>query len=192
MTELPANLFEQQLFRFLQRKGQSIDESTRGLLSSVIDAAVNQHSCIDVSDKSSDDLEALKQLDCLGEPGEAKPFLLFNNKLYLSRYFEDERQVAMQITDKNRPLNDTVPASLKDQLDKQFGIEPSNRQKLAAYIAVTRQLAIITGGPGTGKTSTVARILDILLEDNPDLVVRLAAGKTDRHLADQSRRSWGP
>ena len=48
-------------------------------------------------------------------------------------------------------------------------------QRLAALVATRRGLTVISGGPGTGKTSTVRRILTLLLEDTPDLEIRLAA-----------------
>lgn len=194
MTELPANLFEQQFFRFLERKGDKVDGTSRALLSRVVSAAINQHSCIDVTDVPVADVEAISRLNCLGEPGESKPFTLFDNKLYLSRYFEYERAVAALIIERNQPLyehDEEIPETLGSQLTDLFGADENNRQKLAAFIAITRKLAIITGGPGTGKTSTVAKILDILHNDNPALIVRLAAptGKASMRLAD-SLSTW--
>ena len=42
-------------------------------------------------------------------------------------------------------------------------------------LAATNLPVLITGGPGTGKTSTVAKILNIMVKGHPDLVVKLAA-----------------
>ena len=67
-----------------------------------------------------------------------------------------------------------------------WGDAEHNRQKLAAFLAIARKLAVITGGPGTGKTSTVVKILDILLEESPDLAIKLVAptGKAAMRLSE--------
>ena len=48
-------------------------------------------------------------------------------------------------------------------------------QRLAVAMAVTRASTIITGGPGTGKTTTVARLLAVLRELDPQITIGLAA-----------------
>ena len=60
-------------------------------------------------------------------------------------------------------------------------------------MAVTESLAIISGGPGTGKTTTVAQILECLLEENPGLRIALAAptGKATSRMDQSMRMSVG-
>ncbi|MEN9359857.1 MAG: RecBCD enzyme subunit RecD [Verrucomicrobiota bacterium] len=50
-----------------------------------------------------------------------------------------------------------------------------NYQKVAAYAAIRSRLTVITGGPGTGKTTTVRQLVKVLQEQNPGLRVLLAA-----------------
>ncbi len=66
------------------------------------------------------------------------------------------------------------------------GAEP-DRQRLAAAVAATRWTTVITGGPGTGKTYTIARLLAVLRGLDPDLRVALAAptGKAAARLAEE-------
>jgi exodeoxyribonuclease V alpha subunit len=79
--------------------------------------------------------------------------------LYLDRYWREEKQVcddllALQVS---KPTGD-VPAS-----ERLFpaGFE---EQREAAEIALTQAVTVLTGGPGTGKTTTVARLLALLAE----------------------------
>ncbi len=62
-------------------------------------------------------------------------------------------------------------ALLAAGLDRLFGAEAPDLQRLAAAVAVLRRFAVIAGGPGTGKTTTVARVLALLGEQ------RAAAGR---------------
>jgi exodeoxyribonuclease V alpha subunit len=67
---------------------------------------------------------------------------------------------------------------LRPALDARFPIPATPRadwQKLAAALALTRRLTIISGGPGTGKTTPVAALIACLLELDPDLRIALAA-----------------
>jgi exodeoxyribonuclease V alpha subunit len=64
-------------------------------------------------------------------------------------------------------------------------------QKIAAKTAVQRHFCIISGGPGSGKTSTVVNILALLLEQNPNLTIALAAptGKAKVRLQEAIKQS---
>jgi exodeoxyribonuclease V alpha subunit len=105
-----------------------------------------------------------------GQPGDCGdvpcPLTLHGTRLYLDRYWRYEGRTAAQLTARARVGVPGVDlAELRRGLDELFG-EPSaagpDLQRLAAATAVTRQLAVIAGGPGTGKTTTVARVLALL------------------------------
>lgn len=69
--------------------------------------------------------------------------------------------------------NDT----LKARLERLFPPATTNEvdwQKVAAFAAATSSFCVISGGPGTGKTTTVATILALLLEETPALRLRIA------------------
>ena len=119
-----------------------------------------------------DALEALlRTMPTVGWPGQQRPLVLdVCNRLYLYRYWRYEQELARNILHKASSLNEGIDeAILQDGLERLFpGCEgeKSDRQKEAASMALHKQFSVISGGPGTGKTSTVVRILALLLEQN--------------------------
>jgi exodeoxyribonuclease V alpha subunit len=95
-----------------------------------------------------------------------RPLRLVGTALYLDRYWREERQVAadLEAFSEAAPDSDVRVAALTDGLARLFGAEADERQRLAAASAVLRRFAVVAGGPGTGKTTTVARIVALLGE----------------------------
>ncbi len=98
------------------------------------------------------------------------PLVLEGSCLYLRRYWDYERRVAAHITERLRAVSD-IPADLAQRLDTLFpeplvldGERLADWQKLACALAVRSAFTMITGGPGTGKTTTVVRLLALLQE----------------------------
>ena len=128
-------------------------------------------------------LDALRAsaLVAVGEDGADRPLRLIGTSLYLDRYWREERRLAADL----RALRDRSPADVRDDvladgLDRLFGGQDDSRQRLAAEAAVRRRFAVVAGGPGTGKTTTVARIVALLYEQAaaagaPEPLVGLAA-----------------
>jgi len=100
------------------------------------------------------------------EGGDLKlPLRLIGSRLYLDRYWREERQVAADLLALcEYPLGDVALDLLREGLARLFSGERDDRQRLAAACAVLRRLAVVAGGPGTGKTTTVARIVALLCE----------------------------
>jgi len=107
--------------------------------------------------------------------------------LYLDRYFRQEQTVRDVLADRalSRPPFDAT--LLRAGLAELFPGAPPDRQRIAASLAVTRWTSIVAGGPGTGKTYTVASILRLLEQQQPGLRVALAAptGKAAARLQEQ-------
>jgi exodeoxyribonuclease V alpha subunit len=105
-------------------------------------------------------------LAAVGEEDTAvAPLRLLGTRLYLDRYWREERQVAADL----RGLAAAEPEGLRMDVlaagvRRLFPGEGDGRQALAAASAVLRRLAVVAGGPGTGKTTTVARIVALLAE----------------------------
>jgi exodeoxyribonuclease V alpha subunit len=131
-----------------------------------------------------------------GEDPEAdRPLRLVGTRLYLDRYWREEREVAADLRARAGEVAGGVDeAALAAGLDRLFDGEAPDLQRLAAEAAVRRRLAVIAGGPGTGKTTTVARLLALLDEQaaaagRPAPLVALAAptGKAAARLEEAVR-----
>lgn len=136
------------------------------------------HSCIVVDD----DEQALALASGLTvtadsvEKSVLLPLVLEQNRLYLQRYWDYEHRLTHQI--KVIASHHYDVEQLDALLDIYFGNQPKDTdwQREAARIAVQHSFSIITGGPGTGKTTTVVKILAVLqaLAQEP-LLIALAA-----------------
>lgn len=131
---------------------------------------------------------------------EIPPIVLSGKRLYWQRMWEYEQIIAQYLIKKSKErvgVDQKAVSALLDPIfinDNQSNVGTKNsidRQKLAAIIAMTSNLAIISGGPGTGKTTTVARVLLALLRmsgtDNKQrLTIKLAAptGKAAARLTE--------
>ncbi len=128
--------------------------------------------------------EALLASRLVGTPdsSEVLPLVLdAGDRLYLRRYFDYEKRLAANLLKRAGTVRQ-APVQLR--LD-----EAPDSQKLAVDLAMRRRFAVISGGPGTGKTTTVALLLERILEENPEARVALAAptGKAAARLFDTLR-----
>lgn len=106
----------------------------------------------------------------VGNPGEQKPLILdAAHRLYLQKYWKYERELAdrlLEMVSREEEILDLKWAG--ERLDSLFKDETPgegpDRQKLAVFTALLQNLTVISGGPGTGKTTTVAKILVLLAE----------------------------
>ncbi|MEI6757697.1 MAG: exodeoxyribonuclease V subunit alpha [Chlorobium sp.] len=123
--------------------------------------------------------ELVKGFSTTGFPGQFSPLVLdASGRLYLYRYWLYEQEVAALILQKASASSGIVDeAKLHEALDLLFPEAQQGEidlQKKAASIALHRQFCVISGGPGTGKTSTVVRILALLLEQAGEKKLRIA------------------
>ncbi len=110
-----------------------------------------------------------------------RPLRWVDGLLYLDRYWRQERVVAAHVDAAvlAQPLTPD-PERLDAALRRLFRSEQADRQRLAAYVAAHRRFSIVAGGPGTGKTTTVARLLAVL-QNLADGALRIAlAARTAR------------
>ena len=116
--------------------------------------------------------EALQSspLIAVGETAPWRPLRLIDGLLYLDRYWQQEQHVRHGLDQRAaRPAPAVDLTALAALLD---GPVP-DRPRLAVAVAASRWVSVITGGPGTGKTHTVARLLKLLL-DQPGTAPRIA------------------
>ncbi len=143
---------------------------------------------------------ALAGSPAVGRPGEFRPLVLDGaGRLYLYRYWRYEHQVARHVAERAaRPDLPVDRARARQALDRWFpgggGTEP-DFQRVAAATALLRPFTVISGGPGTGKTFTVVRLLAVLAAQpgGRDLRVALAAptGKAAARLQEAVREASG-
>jgi exodeoxyribonuclease V alpha subunit len=137
----------------------------------------------------------------VGNADTIAPFILHRHKLYLHRYFQYETTILHHIRrlltaeKNNRDLHLQqlqLQKKLMNALSATYavdGLSPqlsADWQLAAALMAALQHLTIITGGPGTGKTTTVAKIIWLLLSIQPALRIALAAptGKAATRMAE--------
>jgi exodeoxyribonuclease V alpha subunit len=123
-------------------------------------------------------LEALETADWVGRPGTIAPLILDKQRLYLAKYWQFEQGVAGALRERLESVAALDVARLADGLRRLFPAgapDDVDWQSVAAAIAVSRRFAVISGGPGTGKTTTVVKVLALLLEQTPGLHIALAA-----------------
>ena len=121
----------------------------------------------------------LRASGVVGKPGEFAPLILDENeRLYLQRYWKYEDELARNLRARLRehPIRDFNHAELASNLAKLFPAQ-SDLQKVAAFVAATSRLCVISGAPGTGKTRTIVLICALLiaLAGKRDLNFALAA-----------------
>lgn len=132
----------------------------------------------------------------LSDGAQVTPLVYDFDRYYLYRYWKYECDVASWLRHRvcDAKLDTaSVQQALKNRLNMQFdSSEQPDWQKVAAMTAVTQSVAVISGGPGTGKTTTVAKMLAIFLQQwvdvHPDQVpiIHLSAptGKAAARLSE--------
>lgn len=139
-----------------------------------------------------------------GSAGPAPLVLDAADRLYLRRYWLYEQTLAEAIAARAAAAVDGLDdARLAEGLTRLFGapgrLEGPDRQRLAACVAVTRRFCVVSGGPGTGKTHTVVRILALAIEQAlaaghapPRIALMAPTGKAAARLQESVRQGAEP
>ena len=138
-------------------------------------------------------ISALSASPWVGEPGGPEPLILDGTRLYLGKYWGFEQGVATALARRMTWVEGIDPQPLSKGLDRLFPAPAPGAvdwQRVAAAITIGRRFAVVSGGPGTGKTTTVVKVLALLLDQDPDLRIAMAAptGKAAARLGEAVRR----
>jgi len=143
-------------------------------------------------------LEKIGSSPVTGRPGQTKPLILdYHNRLYLYRNWEYENILAENI--KSRATDEPGDLDIQSLIRSISKLYPGDRgaipdwQKVAAATALLKKICIITGGPGTGKTFTITRIMALLIEqgvrDDPKILLAAPTGKAATRLQESIRQA---
>lgn len=177
-------------------------------LAAVVDqlsrARAEGHICINLADVAGDmGVDGLAQMllatPVVGWAGDKAPLIIDGPYLYLQRYHQAETLVADFIMRRQECCQDqSALLKLSQLLTALFpgsDADKTDWQQVAAMAALTRKFTVISGGPGTGKTTTVAKILALYqeLHRGQGKCIRLAAptGKAAARLQESIQGAKG-
>lgn len=100
----------------------------------------------------------------LGISSDIRPMALEKDNLYIQKYLFFEKSISQRLLELSKSPSRSITDTELRILDKLFPVSPisPNWQKLACLNALKKDLLVITGGPGTGKTRTIASIILLL------------------------------
>jgi exodeoxyribonuclease V alpha subunit len=120
-----------------------------------------------------------------------RPVRVVDGLLYLDRYWRQEELIRHELDERARRPRPTIDTErLRAALERLWPGPSPDRQRLAAAVAALSWGMVLAGGPGTGKTTTVARLLALLTDQPGDrLRIALAAptGKAAARLQEAVR-----
>lgn len=129
--------------------------------------------------------EELLSTTFVGKPGENQPLILEGDKLYLQKFWKYELELADFLLQKSK-ITHSINLESRNLVDNIFDEDSSkgNNQKTAVLLSLLKDLVIISGGPGTGKTFTVKKIIEVLNQKNPGINIALSTptGKAAQRL----------
>ncbi len=146
------------------------------------------------------DCEASSLVTVGAQGGGDRPLRIAHGLLYLERYWGQEETVRMQLLGRRLASPPSVDLGrLSAGLDRVFsgeGLDPGepDRQRFAAALSALGWVTVLAGGPGTGKTTTVARLLALLKEQpvGPGRIALAApTGKAAARLEQAVREATG-
>lgn len=163
----------------------TFDAAAKLLIQQLLEAMQEGNSCIPASAEQTALLHHLV-LDRSQQTQGIAPFIFENQQLYLYRYWQLEQAVATQIARiKSQAI---TPVDLSER-DHNLLTDP--QQKQALEMVAKQGLNIITGGPGTGKTYTLAHMIAVLHEALPNIRIAMAAptGKAAQRMQEALQKA---
>jgi exodeoxyribonuclease V alpha subunit len=150
-------------------------------------------------------MESLRSSVLVSDGSAATPLVLDGTgRLYLRRYWEHQKRLCEAVLARAGAVDESIDSNLlRDGLDRLFGsgsaketTDQPDWQRIAAMTAVRRRFCVISGGPGTGKTFTVVKILALFIEQAlhagrrpPRLTLAAPTGKAAARLVESVRRN---
>jgi exodeoxyribonuclease V alpha subunit len=134
-----------------------------------------------------DELRVKQELDALERRGRLRSCEMVDGTMVGNRRLVDaERRIAKRVQDATR-LSDLLAATTgSERGDSAGGIELSDEQRAAVRLATTKPLVVITGGPGTGKTTVVRSLVAALQQSGKRIRLCAPTGRAAKRLSEAS------
>lgn len=122
----------------------------------------------------NDWLEALSRSPLVASTEDNTPLVLADNRLYLRRYWHYQQILDQRISQRLQATRLSLPSDFSATLNALFETNAASPdwQKIACVLALRSRFTLITGGPGTGKTTTLTKLLALLIQlthlESPD------------------------
>ncbi len=162
-----------------------------GILYCLQQAAGNGHTCLPRGELCARAMELLgvdeeRVLDQLADLQIDKKIVVKADEIYASSYYYMELATACMLRDLN--LHGSEPeGKIRERMEEicsQRGIEPDPNQLEAAVAAVNNGILIITGGPGTGKTTTINTIISYFEQEGMDIRLAAPTGRAAKRMTE--------
>lgn len=148
------------------------------------------HSYIRLTDDEAEQLASAENI--VGRQG-GMPLVMQGRRLFLGRMWQLERDLAAEICRLAHPSAEKVDwMQAAQNLHSWFADKGSEGQRDAAALALLQSFMLITGGPGTGKTTTVAKLLGLICSNSrqlPRIALAAPTGKAAAHMARALHRA---
>jgi len=169
------------------RISEDAQEPAALLLQQVFQAIEQGDSCIQCAESQALQLQGLSIGAEQAAAQVIAPFIFDGQHLYLYRYWALEHQLAQAAAQLKRQNIQT--AQLTEQ---HMALLTDAQQQRALQMVAANALSIITGGPGTGKTYTLARIIAVMNQLNPGIRIAMAAptGKAAQRMKEALQNSF--
>ncbi|WP_407303248.1 exodeoxyribonuclease V subunit alpha [Acinetobacter sp.] len=173
--------------RFIRQKPFSQGaqhETSSDIIDQILEATQQGDSCISATQAQANTLDDLV-VSVANIQQQIAPFVYEDNRLYLYRYWALEESLAQQVARLKQQNIEAVDISNYPEL-------LTDKHQIQALSMVAKQaLNIITGGPGTGKTYTLARIIAVLNQSMPNIRIAMAAptGKAAQRMKEALQNS---
>lgn len=193
LLEAPFEELDRQFAGLMMRLSESTDPLLALSAALVTRATAHGHVCVDLRKAASllpeqtglslpelaSWAERLLASGVVGTPGDSMPLILdHRHRLYLYRYWRYEQVLVREILERTAEHDPALShETLRGAFRKYFAAPRGSEmdwQKVGAFAAVTRRFSVISGGPGTGKSTLAGLILALLMHPEQGKVPRVA------------------